>query len=98
MNLELTNEQQAFQAEIQQFAREIVAPRAAGIDKSGEFPDDVIHAAAGHGRSRSPARSCRATVERRHELHDGRGKRARPAGGSVVDAGSIETDLREAGS
>src|SRR5438552_10871929 len=49
MNLELTPEQQAFQSEIQQFAREIVAPRAAGIDKSGEFPDDVIHAAAGHG-------------------------------------------------
>src|SRR5881397_997190 len=49
MNLELTPDQQAFQTDIQQFAREIVAPRAAGIDKSGEFPTDVIHAAAGHG-------------------------------------------------
>ena len=49
MILELTVEQKAFQASIQQFAREIVAQRAAGIDKSGEFPSDVMHAAAGHG-------------------------------------------------
>jgi len=34
---------------MEQFAREIVAPRAAAIDKSGEFPTDVMHAAAGHG-------------------------------------------------
>ena len=49
MNLELTPEQRAFQQSIEQFAREIVAPRAASIDKSGEFPTDVMHAAAGHG-------------------------------------------------
>jgi butyryl-CoA dehydrogenase len=49
MNFDLTPEQQAFKAEIEQFAREIVAPRAAAIDKSGEFPTDVMHAAAGHG-------------------------------------------------
>lgn len=49
MILELTADQKAFQAEIQQFAREIVAQRAAGIDKSGEFPADVMHAAAAHG-------------------------------------------------
>ena len=49
MILELTADQKSFQTEIQQFAREVVAQRAAGIDKSGEFPADVMHAAAGHG-------------------------------------------------
>jgi alkylation response protein AidB-like acyl-CoA dehydrogenase len=49
MDFELTDSQRAFQASIQQFAREIVAPRAAGIDHSGEFPSDVMYAAAGHG-------------------------------------------------
>jgi len=49
MNFDLTDEQRAFQSTIEQFAREIVAPRAAAIDKSGEFPTDVMHAAAGHG-------------------------------------------------
>src|SRR5205823_3245188 len=45
MILELTDAQKAFQTSIQQFAREIVAQRAAGIDKSGEYPTDVMHAA-----------------------------------------------------
>jgi alkylation response protein AidB-like acyl-CoA dehydrogenase len=49
MILELTPEQEAFQQQIERFAREIVAQRAAGIDKSGEFPSDVMHAAAGQG-------------------------------------------------
>jgi len=49
MVLELSSEQKAFQATAQRFAREIVAQRAAGIDKSGEFPADVLHAAAAHG-------------------------------------------------
>ncbi len=49
MNFDLTEDQRAFQRTIDQFAREIVAPRAAAIDKSGEFPTDVMHAAAGHG-------------------------------------------------
>ena len=49
MILELTPEQAAFKQQVEQFAREIVAQRAAGIDKSGEFPSDVMHAAAGHG-------------------------------------------------
>ena len=49
MVLELTPEQKAFQQQIERFAREIVAQRAAGIDKSGEFPADVMHAAAGQG-------------------------------------------------
>ena len=49
MELDLTPDQKAFQATAQKFAREIVAQRAAGIDKSGEFPSDVITAAAGYG-------------------------------------------------
>jgi len=49
MILELTAEQTAFKQHVEQFAREIVAQRAAGIDKSGEFPADVMHAAAGQG-------------------------------------------------
>ena len=49
MNFELTKEQQAFREQIEQFAREVVAPRAASIDKTGEYPADVMHAAAGQG-------------------------------------------------
>jgi butyryl-CoA dehydrogenase len=49
MILELTAEQRAFKASAEKFAREIVAQRAAGIDKSGEFPSDVLHAAASEG-------------------------------------------------
>ena len=49
MRLELTAEQAEFQQQIEAFARDVVAFRAAGIDRSGEFPADVIHAAAQHG-------------------------------------------------
>jgi butyryl-CoA dehydrogenase len=49
MTLELTAEQRAFQQKIEAFARDVVALRAAGIDKSGEFPADVMHAAGQHG-------------------------------------------------
>jgi butyryl-CoA dehydrogenase len=49
MVLELTADQKAFQAQIDAFARDVVALRAAGIDKSGEFPTDVMVAAAQHG-------------------------------------------------
>src|SRR5439155_494291 len=45
----LTAEQTEFQQQIEAFARDVVAFRAAGIDRSGEFPADVIHAAAQHG-------------------------------------------------
>jgi butyryl-CoA dehydrogenase len=34
---------------VETFARDVVAPRAAAIDESGEFPLDVIRAAAEHG-------------------------------------------------
>jgi len=49
MILELTRDQLAFKESAEKFAREIVAQRAAGIDKTGEFPADVIHAAAAAG-------------------------------------------------
>lgn len=49
MNLELTPEQQSFRAEVDAFVRDVVAPRAASIDRTGEYPADVMHAAAGHG-------------------------------------------------
>src|SRR5580765_8678502 len=46
MFLDLTPEQAAFRDDVARFAREVVAPRAAAIDSSGEFPSDVIRAAA----------------------------------------------------
>src|SRR5712692_9400377 len=49
MVLELTAEQKSFQQQIESFARDVVSLRAAGIDKSGEFPTDVMHAAAQQG-------------------------------------------------
>jgi alkylation response protein AidB-like acyl-CoA dehydrogenase len=49
MILELTAEQLAFKKQVEQFARDVVAPRAAFIDKSGEFPSDVMRAAADAG-------------------------------------------------
>jgi alkylation response protein AidB-like acyl-CoA dehydrogenase len=49
MVLELTPEQKAFQQSVAQFARDVVAPRAAAIDESGEYPRDVMQAAARQG-------------------------------------------------
>jgi butyryl-CoA dehydrogenase len=49
MIFEFTPDQEAFKQQIEAFARDVVALRAAGIDKSGEFPTDVMHAAAAHG-------------------------------------------------
>ncbi len=49
MILELTAEQEAFRQSVEQFAREVVAPRAASIDETGAFPGDVMRAAAGRG-------------------------------------------------
>ena len=49
MILELTPEQRAFKQSIEQFAREVVAPRRRRIDESGEFPLDVMRAAGGRG-------------------------------------------------
>ena len=47
--LELTAEQLAFKQSVEEFAQQVVAPRAAAIDESGEFPLDVMRAAAGRG-------------------------------------------------
>jgi len=49
MLLELSPEQEAFRESALRFARDVVAPRAAAIDEAGEFPLDVIHAAAKQG-------------------------------------------------
>jgi alkylation response protein AidB-like acyl-CoA dehydrogenase len=49
MHLELTAEQTTFRSSIERFALESVAPRAAAIDESGDFPLDVIQAAAAQG-------------------------------------------------
>ena len=49
MILDLSAEQQSYKASIERFARDVVAPRAAAIDATGEYPLDVIRAAAGHG-------------------------------------------------
>jgi alkylation response protein AidB-like acyl-CoA dehydrogenase len=49
MVLELSSEQTAFQQSVERFAHEAVAPRAAAIDDSGEYPLDVMRAAARQG-------------------------------------------------
>ena len=49
MVLDLTEEQRSFKESIEQFARETIAPQAARIDESGEFPIDLIRASAAHG-------------------------------------------------
>src|SRR5262245_4356564 len=49
MNFDLSQDQQAFQSEVARFARDVVAPRAASIDRTGEYPGDVMHAAAAAG-------------------------------------------------
>jgi len=47
--LELSDQQKAFQSSVQAFAAAVIAPRAPSIDESGEFPVDVIRAAARQG-------------------------------------------------
>jgi len=42
----LDSEHQLFRERFRAFANDVVAPRAAEIDRTGEFPWDVIHAAA----------------------------------------------------
>jgi butyryl-CoA dehydrogenase len=49
MILELTADQESFRHSIEQFACDVVAPRAASIDETGEYPLDVMRAAAGRG-------------------------------------------------
>src|SRR5262245_59461517 len=49
MILELSADQIAFKRSIEEFARDVVAPRAAAIDATGQFPLDVIRAAGERG-------------------------------------------------
>lgn len=49
MFLDLTPDQRAFASRVDTFAREVVAPRAASIDERGEYPIDVMRAAAAEG-------------------------------------------------
>jgi butyryl-CoA dehydrogenase len=49
MMFDLTPEQEAFKDSTERFAREVVAPRAAAIDETGEYPGDVIRAAGERG-------------------------------------------------
>ena len=49
MILDLTPQQRAFRTAVEAFASDVVAPRARAIDESGEFPIDVIRAAAAKG-------------------------------------------------
>jgi alkylation response protein AidB-like acyl-CoA dehydrogenase len=49
VDFEFSPEQKAFQRDAEQFARDIVAPRAEAIDQSGAFPRDVMQAAAARG-------------------------------------------------
>src|SRR5688572_21954181 len=42
MQLDLTDEQKAFQQTVAGFAAGRVAPRAAAIDESGDFPQDLV--------------------------------------------------------
>jgi butyryl-CoA dehydrogenase len=49
MVLDLTPEQVSFRGSVERFAREVVAPRAAAIDESGEFPADLLRAASAQG-------------------------------------------------
>jgi butyryl-CoA dehydrogenase len=49
MLLELTLEQLAFRQSVDEFAREVVAPRARAVDETGQFPLDVMRAAGRRG-------------------------------------------------
>jgi butyryl-CoA dehydrogenase len=49
MVFDLTPEQEAFKASTERFAREVVAPRAAAIDETGEYPVDVVRSAGERG-------------------------------------------------
>jgi alkylation response protein AidB-like acyl-CoA dehydrogenase len=49
MVLDLTEEQRSFKESIERFSREAIAPKAARIDESGEFPIDLIRASVAHG-------------------------------------------------
>ncbi|HEY6065052.1 MAG TPA: acyl-CoA dehydrogenase family protein, partial [Thermoanaerobaculia bacterium] len=45
MDLELSGDQALLQSSVRQFAEEVVRPRAARIDQTGEFPRDLFEEA-----------------------------------------------------
>lgn len=49
MDFELTDAQRAFQQQVERFANEGVAPQAGRIDENGEFPRELVAAAASLG-------------------------------------------------
>jgi alkylation response protein AidB-like acyl-CoA dehydrogenase len=49
VKLALSSEQARFRDSIERFASDVIAPRAASIDETGEFPLDLIRASAEHG-------------------------------------------------
>ncbi len=49
MDFDLTDEQRAFQQAVSDFAADRVAPRAARIDETGEFPRDLVAGSAALG-------------------------------------------------
>lgn len=46
MNLELSEDQRVIQNAVREFAQQVVAPRAADIDRTREFPSDLVARAA----------------------------------------------------
>ena len=46
MNIELSEEHKLLRDEVRRFAEEVVAPKAAEIDQTGEFPRDTFDQAA----------------------------------------------------
>ena len=46
MDFDLTDSQRAFRGDVDRFARERVAPKAAAIDEQGAFPADLVKEAA----------------------------------------------------
>lgn len=42
MNFDLTTEQEMIRQEVRRFAQKEIAPRAADIERSGEYPYDII--------------------------------------------------------
>ena len=49
MVFDLTDDQKAFQSDIERFASEQIAPHAAAIDQSDTFPRELVRAVARHG-------------------------------------------------
>jgi len=70
MYFDLTDEQRAFQRSAEEFARDVVAPRAASIDENGAYPHDVIAAAAKRGLAAVQQSSTRNNEgNEAHESH-----------------------------